>query len=508
MHHPDSTKTWPVTLIQLRGPRRVRGKLFHSTIADKWRRASDDSRREVLNYVIAERPEERRDPHRIAFGLLYLFTLLLYVRPNDLFPAIGTFPLAKIVAILAPVAFVYAQHSLSKPIINWTVEVKMACALLLLAFLFTPIAASPKDSVTALNEIFIKTVAIFILMTSLINTRKRLRAIISLTVICGTWLAIHAVGSYASSNFTMDGTRIEGIVGGIFSNPNDLALALNMLIPLAATLALTSVGRKRLLYSACALIMTAGVIVTFSRGGFLTLVALSAVMVWKFGRGQRVKALIAIMLPSVILIAAVFDTYQNRLISIFDHKKDQSGSAQERTELLKHGLALAVQRPFIGVGIGNYHIYSIREKVAHNAYLETAVELGTLGLIAYLTMILAPLRGLARIERETLKARSPNDLEMKYLSVGLQTVLVAYLVNSFFLSVQYLWYVYYAAAYAVALREIYAAERAASAKRDQATAPQDRMEDVSYSIGTLWKSAPRRHAGSLWPEYRFRKGYR
>lgn len=506
MNHPDSTNAWPVTLIQLRGPRRSRGRLFRATVGDKWRRASDDNRPEGLNNVAAERREERRDPYRLAFGLLYLFTLLLYVRPNDLFPAMGTFPLAKIVAVLAPVAFVFAQHSLGKPIINWTIEVRMAGALLLLAFLFTPVAASPGDSVTALNDVFIKTVVIFILMTGLINTRERLRAIINLTVICGTWLAVYAIKSYASGNFTMGGTRIEGIVGGIFSNPNDLALALNLLIPLAVTLALTSAGRARLLYIACAIVMAAGVIVTFSRGGFLTLIALSLVMVWKFGRGQRIKALIAILLPSIILIAAVSDPYHNRLISIFDHNKDLSGSAQERSELLKRGLALAAGHPFIGVGIGNYHIYSIREKVAHNAYIETAVELGSIGLIAYLIMILAPLRGLARIERETLRAMSLNNLDMRYLSIGLQAVLVAYLVNSFFLSVQYLWYVYYAIAYAVALRQIYAAEKPACVKGSQTALLQGPIEDERQSIGTLWKSAPRRPAGSLWPEYRFRKG--
>ncbi len=507
MNHPDSTNTWPVTLIQLRGTRRPRGKLFRSAIRDKWRRSGDDSRRESLINVVAERREDRRDPYRIAFGLLYLFTLLLYVRPNDLFPAMGTFPLIKIVAILAPGAFIYAQHSLGKPIINWTIEVKMACAMLALAFLFTPIAASPGDSVTALNEIFIKTVAIFILMIGLINTRERLKKIISLTVICGTWLAVFAIKSYASGNFTMK-DRIEGIVGGIFSNPNDLALALNMLIPLGVTLALTSAGRIRLLYIACALIMTGGVIVTFSRGGFLTLVALSAVMVWKFGRGQRVKALIATALPSLILIAAVSDTYQNRLISIFDHDRDQSGSAQERSEVLKRGLGLAIQHPFIGVGIGNFHIYSMKEKVAHNAYVETAVELGSFGLIAYLILVLASLRGLIRIERETLTARSFNDLDMRHLSIGLQAALVAYLANSFFLSVQYLWYLYYAAAYAVALRQIYAAEKSASGDKSRAAPRQGYVEDGPRSFGTLWKPAPRKPAGSLWPEYCFRKGHR
>ena len=39
---------------------------------------------------------------RAAFAGLFLFTLLLYIRPNELFPGIfGTFPLTKIVAMVA-----------------------------------------------------------------------------------------------------------------------------------------------------------------------------------------------------------------------------------------------------------------------------------------------------------------------------------------------------------------------------------------------------------------------
>src|SRR5262249_323777 len=155
---------------------------------------------------------------------------------------------------------------------------------------------------------------------------------------------------------------------------------------------------------------------------------------------------------SVVLLATLSTAYQTRLSSIFDQSKDQTGSAQQRSELLKRGIDLFVRHPIIGLGMGNFHIYSIKDKVPHNPYLETAAELGASGFLAYLILILAPLRGLARIEQKTRTASDRNDLETKYLSMGLQAVLVAYMINSFFNSVQYLWYLYYAAGFAVALR--------------------------------------------------------
>jgi O-antigen ligase len=445
----------------------------------------------------AMRREVSGDPYRFAFGLLYLFTLLLYARPNDLIPAMGTFPLAKIVAIVAPLAYIYAQYKLGKPIINWTIEVKMVIVMLLTAVMFTPFAASPGDSVTALIGVFIKTVIIFILIIGVVNTRERLRMIITLTVLCGTWLAVFAIKNYATGNFTLKGERIEGMVGGMFGNPNDLAAALNMLIPLAVALALMSARRVRLLYAVCALLLVCGVVVTFSRAGFITLAAISGVMLWKFGRGSRSGVTLATLAASVLLFSVFSGAYRSRLLTIFDPNSDSSGSAQGRVALLERGLDLILRHPIVGLGMGNFHIYSIHEQVAHNSYVETAAELGMIGLLAYLIIILAPLRGLARIELKTLKSGSRNDLDAKYLSIGLQTVLIAYMVNSFFNSIQYLWYLYYAAGFAVALRLIYASEKASQAGEGKAAAPSGR-----FQLGNLWKPAPLKPAESLWPAYR------
>ena len=156
----------------------------------------------------------------------------------------GTFPLAKIVAIISAtrihlraIQARQADHQVDHRSQDGHRDVATG-------LMFTPFAASPADSVTTLNEVFIKTVIIFILIIGLVNTRERLLAMIKLTVLCGTWLAVFAIKNYATGNFTMKGDRIEGMVGGMFGNPNDLAAALNMLIPLAVALALMSAGAR------------------------------------------------------------------------------------------------------------------------------------------------------------------------------------------------------------------------------------------------------------------------
>ncbi|HEV2665292.1 MAG TPA: O-antigen ligase family protein, partial [Blastocatellia bacterium] len=378
-----------------------------------------------------------RGKHWLAFAGVYLFTLMLYARPNDLFPALGDFPLVKIVAISVLLIYIGSKGLAGARLSVWTLEMTMLVVIAALGLLFMPIAASPKDSLDTLTDSYLKTVIIFILMVNLIDTRQRLFSLWKLVVICGAALSVGAIMSYAKGEFTAKGLRIEGLVGGMFENPNDLATALDLLLPFAVALTLISKGGLRLFYLGCAAFLTIGVLVTLSRGGFLGLIALGGLLLWKLGRGRRLITTLAAALVCGILLAATPGGYGNRIATIFNIEQDQTGSAQERRELMERAASIAISRPVVGVGMGNFHIYSIREHEAHNAYLEIAAELGVTGLIAYLIVIFAPLRSLRRIERQTRGMRSKSEREMYWLSVCIQAAFIAYMVCSFFASIQY-----------------------------------------------------------------------
>jgi O-antigen ligase len=424
---------------------------------------------------------------RAAFTGLFIFTLVLYVRPNELFPgALGWLPLAKIVALTTLAIYIGSKLGAGERLTIWPIEMKMLAVIIVLGVAFLPIAYSKDRAVEILTDSFLKVATIFVLMINLIDARARLRSMMKLVVLCGTFIALATIATRFTGDLgeqlTESGTRVEGIVGGIFGNPNDLATAFDLLLPLALALALTSRGLKRIIYLIASAIITFGVIITFSRGGFLGLVAMGGVLLWKIGRRNRLATVLVTLLAAGVFISVLPSGYSDRILTIFQTDKDTTNSAQERTELLKRAFEVAGNNLVIGVGIGNYPFYSLRQRMAHNSYLEIWAELGLLGLIAYLTMLFAPMRSLRRIARDVARKDAPADREIYLLTAGVQAAMVAYLVCSFFGSVQYQWFVYYIIAYAVALRRLHAAEGATI---------EDCVPVESSAAGYLWAGRDR-----------------
>jgi len=224
-------------------------------------------------------------------------------------------------------------------------------------------------------------------------------------------------------------------------------------VPLAVGLAFARRGAlTKVVYLLCAALFTAGVVVSFSRGGFLGLVACAGVLAWKLGRKRRfvVGALTAVLL--LVFVAAAPGEYGARVASIFGG--DVTGSASARQELFWRSVWVALRYPITGVGLGCFYHRGARDQVSHNAYTQVAAEMGMAALVVYVLFMVATIRRLRQIERETLGAK--DRAYFYYLAVGMQASIVGYMVCSFFASVAHLWYVYYLVAYSVCLRRLYA----------------------------------------------------
>jgi probable O-glycosylation ligase (exosortase A-associated) len=377
--------------------------------------------------------------HAVSFAGLFVFTFLVYFRPYELYPSLFWLSTSAFwVAAVTLAVYVPTQLSLEGRLTIRPREVNAVLLLTVVGLMSVPLASNPPRAWAAWFD-YLKVVIMFIVMVNVIRTQRRLDSLIVLVFIVSFLLSVGAMNDYRLGNLGVKGDRIQGMLGGLFSNPNDLALHLVTIIPLAiAMLRSTRSLLKKMLLAFLTLTMLGGVIATFSRGGFVGLVAITFVLSWKFARRYRaaVLGLGAIMIVMMLVIAPA--AYLNRLST----SKDDS--AATRVDDLKRSLFIAARHPLLGVGMDNYEIYSNREKATHNAYTQVAAEMGLLALCLYLVFLVSALKSLRKIESSTA-----DRSKFYYLSIGLQASLIGFMVNSFFASVAYLWYPYYLVGYSV-----------------------------------------------------------
>ena len=254
--------------------------------------------------------------------------------------------------------------------------------------------------------------------------------------------------------------RLEDRAYGPVGEPNRFAQILMMALPVALVVAQTARSRMGALMGyGSVLAVLGGVLVTYSRGAFLTLAALVVLMVPM--RLLSARKLVALIAAGVILAPIVAPTYTQRMLSIGgvaeifgSSAAEADGATEGRVTEMLAALAAYTDHPVLGVGPGQYMPYysvyyqslpdiSIREiaepRRAHSLYLELGAESGTLGLVAFLAIPLLLLRDL-RALRITLAKRRPD---LARVAASFSLVLLAYLGTGVFLHLafeRYYWF--------------------------------------------------------------------
>jgi len=402
-----------------------------------------------------------KNGHLITYIGLYLFSIMVLFRPYEIVPSLHFLLATAFYFALVTLAIYFPSQLLAESNLTMiSTEVKAILALTLIALATMPIAKDPGVAWYQFNESFIKAVIIFIVLINVVRTRKRLMGLMWLSFGIAGYLSLSALDMYANGEFTVEKYRVGVNVGGMFGNPNEMALHFVMMTPIVIALGIAAKkGPWRWIYFGMGALFVGANMVTFSRGGFLGLVACMAVLAWKMGRKYRLNVTIISFLLLVVTILASPEKYGTRVLSIFFRGLDPAGSSDQRKELLQRSLIVTARNPW-GIGIGNFPIVGVHNLGTHNAFTQVSTELGILGLIAYLIFMISPFRKLRAIERLQFEA---DELDwFYYMAIGLQAGIVGYMVSSFFASVAYNWFIYYLIAYAVAFRRIYSLEKGLS----------------------------------------------
>jgi len=224
-------------------------------------------------------------------------------------------------------------------------------------------------------------------------------------IAAGLLVGLHTIGQKISGQVALDG-RVLGIYG-LFpkenASPNFLALYLAPLAVLALGIAMPAAGWKKWFYFSGAIIMIGAIYFSGSRGGILAVLAgLLAIIFYLLQRKFTQSAKLVKIAAAIIVVLALFFLWQVAKPDFSAHSGRVASSNNTRWEIWQSSWQIIKSHPIFGIGLGNfqnyfianfqdkpgYQLYIIDKAYSpHNLYLALYLNLGLLGLAAFLWLL-------------------------------------------------------------------------------------------------------------------------
>jgi O-antigen ligase len=278
----------------------------------------------------------------------------------------------------------------------------------------------------------------FLTFIVLKNTNQ-VKQLLYVYLFSGAASAMLAIYEQLSGSLSLVGNRPTGGV----TEPNAFGLFMVQLLPLSFVL----IGIRRwgriVFYAAFALI-SAGVVVSYSRGAAIAFICMLFLMARKGYPLWNRKTLISLVIVMVILFAgttSVFrSSYVERLQTITLEKERGA-----RLDAIKVGFTMFKHHPFLGVGAGNFkpsyaecyratpNVTSVLkyDKGSHNVYFELLAEHGAAGFILFFLFFYSCFRDIR--SAELIFEYHHNQLS-RLLAAGVKLSLLSFLFTGMFAS--------------------------------------------------------------------------
>jgi putative inorganic carbon (HCO3(-)) transporter len=410
---------------------------------------------------------------RPFYGLM-VYSWLAFMRPQDMAWGISRVsPLSQYVAIAMILGLVLAVGR--ERLLTFKPQTVLLILLAGWITLSTVLAVVPEMSKEIYGNYW-KAILMTVLITGLVRDRNRLRWLLLLIAFSIGFLGAKR-GLYG---LVRGGARFDDGPGGFMSDNNSFALALNMILPLLVGFAIVEKQKIiRVAAAVAAALCMLSILFTFSRGGFLTLVLVGGLLVWRSRQRFLVGALLAVGLSGFLLFSSADLTqqYVERASSISDYEED--GSAQGRITAWTASWRVFLDYPWTGVGPNNlaavyarYAPGTDRFRVAHNAYFQLLAECGLPALLLFLGALGASMWRLQRLRNLTSIPWVEVQARMFQISIA------AYMLGSMFLNTAYSELIYYLMGLSVGLEVV------ATSAADEATSP---ATELSSNDVPWWK---------------------
>lgn len=411
-------------------------------------------------------PSARDRSARMSFFFLWLFTVAIYARPEDIFPALGLLHLTFILGLCSGLTYLGALLSRRAHFI-WSRELQIVLLLTAWYVAGVPFSLWRGGSVEVLIQIWLKTLLIFFLLTQTLVTVKRIQALLWAIIL--SELVVTSFSIIQSSRVIWVGDRMLGVNMGILGW-NFLGIAVAITTPYIAAMFVSqrSVLSTSLLVAA-SLSMLWMLVLTASRGGLLNVLlsaGLTCLLVLR-GRSRGRLAGIGIIVTLFTVASFAPQVFWQRLGTVWNSSEtymdavqaSAAESTQDRLAVLGRSIDYTLEHPIFGLGLGNFQVASglqLGQPSAwmgtHNTFTEVSSEAGLPALVLLLGLLVIAILKMKRISRASVVNPGASDLCL--MARATLASLLSFVFGAFFAHLAYEYYLFYPVAIAVGVHYI------------------------------------------------------
>lgn len=359
----------------------------------------------------------------LPFKLLVVFFFLLYSNLPLVFPALDSVRPAQVIGGLALMLLFYEKVRARQSLEFASPDGFLLMGFIAAAALSTAGAVWPGYAVEATVNL-VKMGVVYLLIVNTVVTEKRLRTLLWVMVLSGLFPALGSLW------FWQQGIRLEGRARwmGVFANPNEMACALVIIIPIAIALSRRLRSLSRLLVWTMIGTFIISIYLSYSRGSLIGLFVMFAYLGWRQKNSLARLAMIAVLVMGILAVPL----YWSRGESFNDLQGDMN--IQERLVTYQVALAMYADAPLLGVGIGcsvvAWPLYAPatlrhhRWLVTHNTFLQSMSETGTLGFVMLMSFYGAVMYRAWKAGRPKV----PGHEGIAVLAMGLESAFLGFVV--------------------------------------------------------------------------------
>lgn len=281
------------------------------------------------------------------------------------------------------------------------------------------------------------------------GTRSEKDAMFVLKCLLLSWVVSHFVAVLDAFGYVHIGDierRGDGRVQGAVGESNQYGAFVALTLPAAVAMAVAAKGWRRWFWVGASALTAGTLLMTVSRGAFVAIVVATVCGAYLFRRYLSLGKIFSwglmaggAMLVILLIVSLSFgDLLYERVVSDFS-SKDLGGTSSGRTEIWSTAIGMMFQHPqtlLTGFGWDAYWTMPFRYS-PHNYYLAQWFNLGLLGLICSVVLLVIPVRTALRSF-----AVAPNHLRIPLAGFVVSTV--AYATATFFVDLYVPWIYFWA----------------------------------------------------------------